>query len=223
MPIYRATPLDFPRSVLYTYSTSVGDNMKKSGKEDRPLFAPGNPKEISKREPSQGIQARFPVSEVPKLLQKNHINLGYTGLMYYRSLGLIPPPEKEKGYKERFYNILDLRERIVAIKLISSIFGFNYKTIATYAKHLPAATFNKMPLGFMRIYADIQIKYDKTTPESEKIRMTGPFDLSMFEGVKWAFLNAIRATMGKAKGVSAEEYYLNTVKRATLNRWVDKT
>jgi len=164
------------------------------------------------------IQTRVPVSEVLRLLRGEGVNLGYTGLMYYRSLGLISPPEKEKGSKERFYDVFKLQERIIAIKLISSIFGLNYQELASYAKRLPSDTFNKLPLAFMKIYVDVQVEFDKMTAGKKTVNPSGPFDLWIFEGIKKAFLKVVEETIKMAQSMNTEEYYMKMVKQEILAR-----
>jgi len=170
------------------------------------------------------VKTRITVSEVPFFLKKYKIKMGYTGLMYYRNLGLIPPPEKEKGSKERFYNIFDLRDRILAIKLIASIFGLNNESIASYAKQLPSDAFNKLPLALMRIYSDLQIEYSKLEPEARMGLGMGPFEMGVFEQTKTLFLSAIKRTVnegriGMMKGMTADDYYLRMVQPLILKRW----
>jgi len=187
---------------------------------DKRLFKPVPDEDVEARPPELGQKTNYSVREVLKALKKNGVNLGYTGLMYYRDLGLIPPPVKEKGTKERFYDVLELQERIMAIKLISSIFDLNYQETASYAKRLPLDTFNKLPIGFMRVYVDVQAKFDKMTREKKIVNPTGPFDMWIFEGIKIAFLRAVDDTIKMAETMNAEAYYMEVVKDLILAQGV---
>jgi len=180
---------------------------------DTHLFKPASEEDIRERPNGPAIETIFSVRGVLKELEKKGVTLGYTGLMYYRDLGLIPPPIKGKGTKERFYDVFELQERIMAIKLISSIFSLNYQEIASYANRLPFATFNKLPLGFMKVYVDVQAEINEIIAEGKVVNPSGLFDMWGYEEIKIAFLKAVNDTIEKAQDKSAEEYYLGMVKQ----------
>ena len=75
--------------------------------------------------------------------------ISYTGLVYYKNLKLIPPAERKKGSKEKFYNVKDLYQQIHSIKLISSLFNKNFNEISEIAKKMPKNILYKMPFAFM--------------------------------------------------------------------------
>jgi len=109
----------------------------------------------------ENLKPLVPVSEALENLSFHNIKMGYTGLMYYRNLGLIPPPEKVSGYKERFYNINKLLDRITAIRLTAALFERNFQEIARLSKILPEDVFNKLPIAFMEKIAQWGSQSDK--------------------------------------------------------------
>jgi hypothetical protein len=163
-------------------------------------------------------QTRFPVKEVPKALKDMGVRMGYTGLMYYRSLGLIPSPEKGEGTKERFYDILELLRRIHSIKLMSSVFDLNFQELSSFAKRLPPETFEKLPLVFMRVYVDVQAAVDKKKGQAKGLKGLDSLDLDMFDRLKEDFLDIVRKS-DKATSCKSVADYMNTIKGELLFRY----
>lgn len=139
------------------------------------------------------LRPLIPVSETLRDLSSHKINMGYTGLMYYRNLGLIPPPEKVSGYKERFYNINKLLDRITSIKLTAALFELNFQEIARLSKILPENIFNKLPIAFMKKIGQWDIHTDKIA------------DILFFG--RAIFLGGVRETARTYQNKSIDEFY----------------
>jgi len=137
----------------------------------------------------------FPVREAVRRLGESpyHLKIGYTGLMHYRNLGLIDPPQKIRGYKERFYNITNLFSRIHSIKGISDMFDLNLEEVAAIAKKLPENIFKNMPGYFTMIYSRIM---KKSMASREDIKERWGYDILesplMFNIMRGCFLKAIK-------------------------------
>lgn len=150
-----------------------------------------------------------PVNEVPKKLGSVRIKIGYTGLMHYRNLGLIPPPQKIKGYKERFYNIERLAARINAVHLIAAIFKKNFERIAELAKKLPEDVFNMFPVYYMKMYAELIISAEQRKGEEKEIQKVLKNKLSYLGSIVLGnvYWTIVSGQAKRSKDKTSKEFY----------------
>jgi hypothetical protein len=161
-----------------------------------------------------------PVREAVHSLHKMYgFKMGYTGLMYYRNLGLIEAPQKIKGRKGRFYSLTYLFTRIQSIKAIADIFDLNFEGVAAIAKKIPGDIFDKLPGYFMKIYSDLE--GDHRLSKREMIKKGGSDILSspmFFTIMKGCFLGALENCSPMAGKMTAEDFYLKAIKKEVYSR-----
>lgn len=168
---------------------------------------------MTKREELKKLEPLIPVADTVKELKRFGVKVGYTGLMHYRNLGLIPSPTKIKGFKERFYDVDELASRINAVNLTSSIFALNFKDIAKLVKLLPDDIFNALPLAFMKIYTDLYIPFEAKDKKGRKRSGESPLTSStLLVAIRTYFLGLVKAKARNAEWESPEVFYFKTIK-----------
>ncbi len=136
------------------------------------------------------------VKNVPDGLEKYGLNIGYTGLMHYRKYGLISEPNRLEGYRERFYDVAELAQRINIITLISGLFGKNFSQISELVRALPQDIFEKTPFYYMRLYSKIKLDSKALGIKEETLHIFLSYNVKSAGNVYWKLL--IKG--GKSKG-----------------------
>ena len=144
------------------------------------------------------------VKDVPDSLKKYGLNIGYTGLMHYRKFGLISEPNRLEGYRERFYDVAELAQRINIITLISGLFGKNFSQIPELVKALPRDIFEKVPFYYMGLYSKIKSDSRALGIKEETLRIFLSYNVKNAGNVYWKILIA----EGKGKGkLSVDKFF----------------
>lgn len=164
-------------------------------------------KALSSNSAIKKLYPLVPVSDFIGELRCSGIEIGYTGLAYYRNLGIIGTPQKIKGYKERFYDNHTDRDRIIATRLICRLFKVNIKEAGQVARKLPHRIYVRVPYYYCKFMSKTE------DPSNHKGEPAAYFESFSDNFRIWLFRGA-----DKMRNVSEREFYEIILKEG--KKWV---
>nr|BDD44704.1 hypothetical protein 10 [bacterium] len=95
------------------------------------------------------------IKDAVENLKKDHAELSYHGLSYYRRLGIIGEPRRFKGCMDKYYFYPDLLRFVETARSLTTIYDIKLTRLRQYVKKLPQEVYFDLPNILLKTHGKV--------------------------------------------------------------------